>query len=139
VEDYKQMVDIKSRVFDYSTHQLDPSLDKEKTSHRNVLRLSSYFTNPNHCAYVGRLNGKVIGYLQFVVNGKSALCTNGAIDPNYHGMFIGAKIYSNAFESVFDQGVKVITSGYCNQNIPARKIHQACNFKVKEHEIHLRK
>lgn len=136
--DYEAMINIKSKVYDYSTHQLDPLLDPATTSYRNVMRLKSYFTNPNHCAYVGKQDDVVVGYLQFVVNGDTAFCANGAIHPDYQGLFIGAKVYSDAFSNVFKQGVKIITSGYCNQNIPARKLHQACGFKVKDHEIHLR-
>jgi ribosomal protein S18 acetylase RimI-like enzyme len=137
-EDFVQMKYIKSRVFDYSTHQLDPKFTNNVTSHRNVLRLSSYFNNPKHLAYVAKSGDRVVGYLQFIIDGKKAYTVNGAIDPDYQGMFIGGKLYSMAFKKVFYAGVDVITSGYCNQNTPVVKIHQALNFKVTSHEIHLR-
>lgn len=139
-EDYAEMISIKGLIYDYSTHQIDPSFDKATTSYRNTMRLRSYFSNPDHRAYVVRFEGGVIGYLQFVVDleRRTALCTNGCVDPLYHNLFIGAKLYSCAFKDVFEQGIKVITSGYCNQNMPAMKLHQACGFRVYEHEIHLR-
>jgi len=139
-DDYEGMINIKKKVFDYSTHQLDPLFHNDITSHRNVLRLKSYFDNPNHYAYICKYKNKVIGYLQFIVDKEhnTALCTNGAIDPDYHRLFIGVHVYTEAFNNIFEMGIEQITSGYCNQNLPAMKIHRSCGFKLKEHEIHLR-
>lgn len=139
-KDFGEMMDIKARVFDYSTYQLDPALVLGITTRRNVLRLKSYFSNPLHCSYVCKVSGRVVGYIQFLIDldNRIAYTENGAIDPDYQNMFIGAKLYSDAFKRVFDMGVRSITSGYCNQNTPVVKIHQAIGFKVRKHEIHLR-
>lgn len=139
-DDYEAMCLIKHRVYDYSTYQVDSRFDSAVTSLRNVKRLRSYFNNPNHVAYVCRVGGEVVGYLQFVLDKiwKVGYCVNGAVSPDYHGLFLGAKLYSDAFKGVFGMGCDSITSGYSNQNFPVMKLHQACGFKVSKHEIHLR-
>jgi ribosomal protein S18 acetylase RimI-like enzyme len=137
-ENYQEMEKIQSTVFDYSSYQLDSMFSHSVTSKRNVKRLSSYFDNPDHIAYVSIYNNKVIGYLQFIIDGDIAHCVNGAVDPSFHGLFIGVQLYSQSFKNIFDLGIDKITSDYCNQNIVVAKMHQAFNFKLSHHEIHLR-
>jgi ribosomal protein S18 acetylase RimI-like enzyme len=137
--DYDEMTGIQSRVFDYSTHQLDFLLDSTSTSNRNVLRLKSYFSNPNHIAYIIRNDeGVLLGYMQGVIDGGTVHLTNAAINPDYHGQRVGSTLYSKSFDSLFKSGIDLLTSGYSNQNIPVFKIHRSCGFRVYSHEIHLR-
>jgi len=138
-DDYEHMSNIQARVFDYSTHQLDPRLNTDITSKRNVLRLQSYFNRSGHRVYVYKLRGAVLGYLQFIVGDGTATCVNGAVDPDYHGMFVGAPLYSYAFNDLFiNEECNSITSAFCNQNKPVSKLHQALGFKIMSHEVHLR-
>jgi ribosomal protein S18 acetylase RimI-like enzyme len=139
-EDHSEILNIESKVFDYSTYQLDDRFPNEITAFRNVVRVTSYFHNPNHCTYVIRHEGKVIGFSQFLIDTvhKTAKAVNAAVDPMYHGMFVGPKLYSDAFKDIFDWGILSITSGCSNQNTAALKIHQACGFRITEQEIHLR-
>lgn len=139
--DYDAILEIESRVFDYSSYQLDPLFLNEITAYRNVLRVKSYFNNPNHHSYIIKNEKKVIGFLQFLIDdiNKIGKCVNGAVDPDYHGMLVGPKLYSDAFKHIFDSFfMNKIISGCSNQNIPVLKIHRACGFRITDHEIHLR-
>ena len=52
--------------------------------------------------------------------------------------FVGPKLYSNSFATIFNLGVDKITGGYCTQNYLVAKIFKACNFRITNQEIHLR-
>lgn len=138
--DFEGILAVELKVFDYSTFQIDPLFNNQITSLRNILRVKSYFKNPNHITYIAKSDDKVIGFIQFVTNieKKAAECVNGAIDPEFQGFFVGPKLYSDAFKNIFDSGISRITGGFCTQNIPVSKIFKAFNFKIVDQEIHLR-
>lgn len=138
-KDYEAILNIEDRVFDYSTYQLDPLFQRSVTAYRNVLRVKSYFGKPNHCIYVIKHDKKVIGFLQFILDWekKIANCVNGAVDPDYHNLFVGPKLYNYSFGDILLSMRKII-SGCSNQNIPVLKIHRACGFRITDQEIHLR-
>jgi len=136
--DYEDMANICHKVFDYSTYQIDNRFPNRVTSYRNVLRLKSYFGNPDHRSYVIKHFGEIAGYIQFVIDGQTAHTVNAAIDPSCQGMFFGVKLFTDAFKHLFSSGIKRATTGYCNQNRAIVKIYNAFNFKLDKHEIHLR-
>ncbi|MDD5220014.1 MAG: hypothetical protein PHV11_05590 [Candidatus Bipolaricaulis sp.] len=137
-DDYEEMKRIQASVFDYSTYQLDSMFPIRVTSERNVKRLSSYFINPHHISFVSRYDNNIIGFLQFVIDGDIAHCVNGAVSPGFQKLFVGMQLYSESFRNIFGLGATMITSAYCNQNVSVMRMHQAFNFKVTNHEIHLR-
>lgn len=139
-KDYDKLLDIESKVFDYSSYQLDPLFSNEIAAYRNALRVKSYLGNANHVAYVVKHEKSIIGFLQFIIDSgkRIAKCVNGAVIPDHHGHFVGPKLYSDAFQYIFASGVYSITSGCSNQNTSAYKIHSACGFRITEQEIHLR-
>lgn len=138
--DYDAILDIESRVFDYSTYQIDPYFRKDVTAHRNVLRVKSYFTNPNHVCYVAKLNDVVVGFIQFLIDKETGVAenVNSAILPEHHGKHIGAVLYAKGFEKAFDAGAKVTTGGVCVQNPRPFKLLNRMGFKFTDQEIHLR-
>lgn len=140
VDEAKQILNIEKKVFDYSSYQLDPDFPNEITAKRNVMRVKSYFGDKNHVIFTIKQKNKVLGFLQFIINKEkhTANCVNGAVDPEFQGMFVGPVLYSEAFNSIFNFGVNEITSGCSNQNIGALKIHTNCGFRIINNEIHLR-
>ena len=138
--DFEEVLNLEKEVMDFSTFQIDPLIDSEVASQRNVIRVKSYFNNPNHRLYVVRKGEDIIGFLQFVVDFEKgeANCVNGAIAKEYQGLFVGPKLYSYAFKSVFDLGIYKIFGGYSAQNKPVVKLFSACNFRIIGEEIHLR-
>ena len=139
-DDYPDILAIEEKIFDYSTFQIDPLFDKKVVARRNVLRVKSYFNHNSHKSFVLRVKGKVAGFLQFIIENENfrAECVNGAIHPAYQGLFIGAKLYSDAFKSIFDMGIKNILGGYCNQNMAVSKLFYTCGFRDVSRNIHLR-
>jgi len=138
-DDYEGILSVCRNVFDYSTYQMDYDFSLAKMAERNVNRVKSYFTHPKHVCYVIKIYGVVQGFLQFVFEGDKAKCVNGAVAEDYQGLVVGSKLYSDSFSHVFDfWGADTIESGCSNQNIPVLKLHDACGFKIKSQEIHLR-
>ena len=139
-EEYEEILTLEERVFDYSTFQIDPLLDPQITAYRNAVRVKSYFNNSLHRAFNIRVNKQLAGFIQFLVDDKRnvAACVNAAVDPGFQGLFIGPKLYSDAFKMIFNSGVKKINGGYSNQNPAVAKIISACHFKIVDQEIHLR-
>uniref|UniRef100_UPI00404831AF hypothetical protein n=1 Tax=Algoriphagus sp. TaxID=1872435 RepID=UPI00404831AF len=138
--EFDEILTLESNVFDFSTFQIDNRFENSITSYRNALRVKSYFDKPGHYASIIKYLGKIVGFLQFKVDfeNKVADCVNGAIHQDFQGLFIGPKLYSESFSSIFKLGVDKITGGYCTQNYPVAKIFKACNFRITDQEIHLR-
>lgn len=139
-KDFDRILEIESKVFDYSTYQIDPLYPNDITSLRNVKRVKFYFPNPNHHSFIIRKGDIIIGFIQFLYDNTNgiAYAENGAVDPDFHEQFIGTKLYSESFVSIFNSGINKIMSGVSAQNDRALKIHLATNFKIINQEIHLR-
>lgn len=138
--DFEEILGLEENVFDYSTFQIDPLFNPKKTAHRNCVRIKSYFNNPLHKTFIIRIKGKLAGFIQFLVDNEHGVadCVNGAVASGFQGLFIGPKLYSDAFKLVYSFGINKIIGGYSNQNIAVAKLFTACNFKKIDHEIHLR-
>jgi ribosomal protein S18 acetylase RimI-like enzyme len=138
--DHDKALMLEKGVMDYSTFQIDPLVDANLSSNRNVVRVKSYFSHPQHKMYVLRKGTELIGFLQFLVDGEARVadCVNGAIAREYQRLFIGPRLYSEAFKSLFKMGIKTIRGGFSSQNKPVVKLFAACNFRVVSEEIHLR-
>lgn len=140
-KDYNRILEIESKVFDYSSFQIDKRFPNEITSYRNVLRVKSYFNHQNHHIYIVKDNNKIVGFIQAIVdkeNHKVEL-VNGGLDPDYHGKGVGTKLYNLTFNMFFSvMGINIITTNFCVQNIPVLKIKQAYGFTLTGTEIHLR-
>ena len=140
VDSFNDILKLESDVFDYSTFQIDNRFENSVTAYRNALRVKSYFDKPGHYASIIKSSGKVAGFLQFKIDfeNKIADCVNGAIHEKFQGLFVGPKLYSDSFVSIFNLGIDRITGGYCTQNYPVAKIFKTCNFRITNQEIHLR-
>jgi ribosomal protein S18 acetylase RimI-like enzyme len=139
-KDFDRILEIESKVFDYSTYQIDPLFSNDITSKRNVKRVKFYFSNPNHHTFIIMKGTLVIGFIQFLYDNilGIAYAENGAVDPDFHERFVGTKLYSEAFVSIFNSGINKIMSAVSAQNVRALKIHLSTNFKIINQEIHLR-
>lgn len=136
-EDYDRILEIEGKVFDYSTYQIDPDFPNEITSYRNVLRVKSYFTNPDHVCYVAKVDGVVVGFIQFIISNNIAENVNSAILPEYHGRHIGAVLYAQGFGMAYGSA-REATGWVCVQNPRPFKLLNRMGFKFLEQEIHLR-
>lgn len=138
--EFDDLLKIELSVFDYSTFQIDPVFPNEITSKRNVMRVKHHFDNPKHCAYIIKVKEKIIGFLQFLIDEeqRSADLVNVAIVPSMQGVGIGKILFSNTFRDIFSSGINQITAGYCVQNIVMGVMLKVFNFKIIDHEIHLR-
>ena len=136
--EYGRVCSIEKEVFDFSTYQMDNRIMSEFSSRRNVKRVQTYFTKPNHHTFVIKEGGIILGFIQFVYENDMAMAVNGAIHPSHHKKFLGTMMYNEAFKAIFDSGIRVITSGVSAQNVKALRIHQSCGFKIIDAEIHLR-
>jgi hypothetical protein len=140
-DEYNEILKLEATVFDYSTFQIDPLVDLEIAFKRNKRRVKSYFNRSGHVIYVVRINEKIAGFLQFVIDPKEnyADCVNGGIHPDFQKVSLGVVLYSKSFSKVFDTGIQLIKSGFGVQNIAMSKIFSLFNFKLDSQEIHLRK
>jgi ribosomal protein S18 acetylase RimI-like enzyme len=138
--EFNKVLDIELKVFDYSSYQLDPMFPLDTTSKRNVKRVAFYFNNPDHHLFVIKKDEQILGFIQFLYDTKAGIASavNGAIDPDFHEQLVGSKMYSDSFASIFNQNINKIVSHVCAQNVRALKIHLATNFKIIDHELHLR-
>jgi ribosomal protein S18 acetylase RimI-like enzyme len=136
--DFDRILEIESKVFDYSTYQIDPLFPNDITSKRNVKRVSFYFPNPDHHTFIIMKDNLILGFIQCVYDKGIVHYVNGAVDPDFHERFVGTKMYSESFLSVFNSGIDKILSGVSAQNTRALKIHMATGFRIIDQEIHLR-
>lgn len=139
-EEFDRIIEIEGTVKDYSTFSIDPLISDDKSSKRNILRVKSHFKKDNHRIYVVRIKDTIAGFIQFKVDfvNKRAYTLNAAIHPDFQRMRIGKTLFSDSFKTMFDEGCEVIASDYSTQNIGSAKLHQLCNFKIIDQEIHFR-
>ena len=140
INELEEILLLEDKIFDFSSFRIDPLFNSIVTAQRNVVRVKSYFANPLHRIYILKVKGKIAGFLQFIVESETgtANCVNGAIATEFQGLFIGPKLYSDAFKSVFELGISKIYGGYSNQNIAVAKLFSACNFRNIEQTILIR-
>lgn len=138
--DNPQILELESKVFDYSSYQLDDRFPNEITSKRNAKRVESYFNNHNELCFVIKDKSKIIGFIQAIYRSTERIeLVNGALDPCYHSKGIGKTLYYLTFKWMFDLlGVVRIDTNFCTQNIPVLKINKELGFQFNDQEIHLR-
>lgn len=139
-DQFEEILELESKVFDFSTYQIDNRFNSEITSKRNALRVKSYFNKKGNYIFAAEHLNVIIGFLQFNIDYKNGIadCVNGAIHIDYQGHFVGPKLYSDSFKKIFKMKINTILGGYCTQNFSVSKIFKACNFRIINQEIHLR-
>jgi ribosomal protein S18 acetylase RimI-like enzyme len=140
IEDFNEILEIEKCVQDYSTFSVDPLIDRKIASERNMIRVKSHFNKTNHRIYIVKIKNRIAGFIQFDVDlgNSKAYTLNAAIHPDFQKMDIGKSLFSYSFKSIFSEGCNIIFSDYSIQNIGSTKLHDLCNFKTIEREIHLR-
>ncbi len=138
--DYEDILEIEKTVLDYSTFSIDSLIEVDKASIRNAIRVKSHFKKKNHRIYVTRKDGKIVGFIQFLVDidNKKADTLNLGIHPDYQSMGIGKSLFSDTISGIFKEGCELVTSDFSTQNIGSGRLHFLCNFKLEAQEIHLR-
>lgn len=139
--DFSEILDIASAVSDYSSFSIDPLINKKLVSKRNSLRTQSIFKKDNHRIYVVKINEHIGGFIQFIVDikNKRVYTQSAAIHPNFQKMNIGKSLFSETCKAFFQEGFEVIiNNSFSTQNLGSSKLHMLCNFKIIDHEIHLR-
>jgi ribosomal protein S18 acetylase RimI-like enzyme len=139
-QEFEEILQIEKLVNDFSTFSIDPLIDSCIASQRNMIRVKSHFKKENHRIYIVKINGKIAGFIQFVldVSNKIAHTLNAAIHPDYQKANIGKTLFSNSFKAIFNEGCNIITSDYSIQNIGSAKLHTMCNFRIVKQELHFR-
>ena len=139
--EFDEILNLEGKVFDYSTFQIDPLIDAEIASKRNVSRVESYFNRNGHLIFVVRLKNRIVGFQQFIVDDEKSEATsvNAAIHPNFQNLSLGVVLYSKSFSNIFKNDINIIKAGFSNQNISSSNILYFHNFKLDHQEIHLRK
>ena len=82
-------------------------------------------------AYVALLDGKVVGFAGFRMEGDVGILTNNAVDQNYRGNGIAGLLYNHALAQLKAKGVrfvKVVTGGDEGHG-PARRAYEKAGFK----------
>jgi GNAT superfamily N-acetyltransferase len=139
-QEFEEILQIEKLISDFSTFSIDPLIDSNITSQRNMIRVKSHFKKENHRIYVVKINGRIAGFIQFVLDVRNEIAhtLNAAIHPDYQKVNIGKTLFSNSFKAVFNEGCNIITSDYSTQNIGSAKLHTMCNFRTVKQELHFR-
>ena len=82
-------------------------------------------------AFVALLDGKVVGFAAFQIEGELGRICNNAVDPEYRGNGIGGLLYQRLLDGMREQGARYATvhTGGDDGHAPARKAYEKIGFK----------
>lgn len=140
-DDYDEILRISSSVSDYSTFAIDPMIDKAIIVKRNAARTKSIFKKPNQCVYFVKIDGVIAGFIQYDIDleNKTAYTQSAAVHPDYQKRKVGESLFSQSIKTLLAEDIELlVNNSFSTQNIGSSKLHMKCNFKIVDHEIHMR-
>ena len=83
-------------------------------------------------SWVTKLDGKVVAFISYRVNGKYGEILGNAVDPAYQGRGLGTAQYRFVFERMREAGAEYVsvTTGGDDGHAPARRAYEAVGFKA---------
>jgi ribosomal protein S18 acetylase RimI-like enzyme len=135
--------DIQQSVNEFSTFQQDKRLPNEITSRRNLIKIQSLFTKENYIGFLvkNEEEKRYVAFLQFLIFDDHVIAQNGAVDPIFQNLFVGAALYSYAFEYIFTNmnNIKNISVTFGLNNARVMNMLLEMGGKIEGREVHLRK
>ena len=142
-ETIENINNIQKSVNEFSTFQQDKRLASEITSHRNVIKIKSLFTRENYMVFLvkNEEEKRYVAFLQFLIFDDHVIAENGAVDPSFQNLFVGAALYSYAFEYIFTymNNIKNICVTFGLNNTRVMNMLLEMGGKIEGREVHLRK
>jgi ribosomal-protein-alanine N-acetyltransferase len=135
---------VAARVPDAVTGPLEVHLAPMRRRHlRSVLRIESQvYPRPwslslfmselalrsSRCYTVARVDGLVVGYAGFLVNGEDAHITNIAVDPAWQRCGIGTRLLAHVVRSAVERGAHHLTLEVRVSNSAAQSLYRNFGF-----------
>ena len=82
-------------------------------------------------AFVALLDGKVVGFAAFSIQGELGIIGNNAVDPEYRGNGIAGLLYQRLLKGIRENGARyaMVRTGGDEGHAPARKAYEKLGFK----------
>ena len=84
-----------------------------------------------HDGQVALINGKVVGFISYVVHGEVGEILENAVDTSYKGRGIAQKLYQCVLDKMKEQGAEIATvlTGLDEGHAPARRAYEKIGFE----------
>ncbi len=81
--------------------------------------------------YVTKLDGRVVGFIAYRVDGKNGEILGNAVAPDCRGMGLGKAQYEFVFERMREEGAEYVcvTTGGDDGHAPARRAYESVGFR----------
>ena len=82
--------------------------------------------------YVTKVDGKVVAFISYTINGEHAVVGTNAVSPDCRGMGIGGKQYQFIFERMKEEGALYasVHTGGDDGHAPARRAYEKAGFET---------
>lgn len=101
--------------------------------------LHNFFAEHPDWIYVAERNGKIVGFIAFVINknNRTGTITNNAVDPECGEKGVGQEMYQAVLERFRSEKLKAATVSTGNDpaHAPARRAYERAGFKLKTEQV----